>query len=229
MAYTLLYYSPFWFLGYDILLECLFALVTFAVAMYSFRIYKISSQKELKFFGVSFFLISLSYFLWAILNGFAVSKLAAQRCCFLDFNSIGRLLTIGAYAHIVFFLAGLVTLTYTSFKTKNYKIFMLLSSLVLLIAFLVEEKYLILYLLSAVLFFFIAYNYLEEYQIKKNKKVLLILIAFVFLFFGRLGFVFSLAHQTSYVFGHLLELLAYTLILISLILVIKHRPKKIIP
>src|SRR3989338_227170 len=114
----ILYCSPRWFYGYDIILEIVFAIITFAVAMYSFRIYRLSGQRDSRLFGFAFLLISASYSLWAILNGFAVSQLESARTILeLERANIWRYL--GIYAHILFFLGGMSTLTYMTFKNKN--------------------------------------------------------------------------------------------------------------
>src|SRR3990167_8701069 len=107
----ILYCSPRWFYGYDIILEIVFAIITFAVAMYSFRIYRLSGQRDSRLFGFAFLLISASYSLWAILNGFAVSQLESARTILeLERANIWRYL--GIYAHILFFLGGMSTLPY---------------------------------------------------------------------------------------------------------------------
>jgi hypothetical protein len=229
MTHAFLYNSPVWFLGYDIFLEVVFALVTLAVALYSFKIYKISDQRESRIFGISFLSISISYSLWAILNGFAVSKLLNESYCFLDIKSATIFSALGIYTHILFFLIGLIALTYMTLKVKSSKIFSLIFALVILPALLIEEKHIVLYLFSSVLLLFIIAGYIDEYRSKKNKKVLLTFFAFVFLFFGRFDFIFTKHNPLFYVAGHFLEMIAYVLILISLVEVIINKPKKSLP
>jgi len=220
-----------WFSGYDIWLEILFAVVTLAIAFYSLKIYRLCGQRESKLFGISFLLVSISYSLWAILNIFALSTfLSAQN--YLNFENIlkiGYLMGLGIYAHIIFFLAGMVTLAYMTLRIKNAKVYWLLMALTLITALLIEEKYLVLYFISSILLFFISYGYFEDYQIHKNHKLLLSLFAFIFLFLGRFDFVFSSNKYIFYVVGHLFELVAYLLLLISLIGVMRCKPKKVIP
>src|SRR3989338_6741436 len=125
----ILYCSPRWFYGYDIILEIVFAIITFAVAMYSFRIYRLSGQRDSRLFGTSFLLISVSYSLWAILNGFAVSQLESARTI-LEIERANIWRYFGAYAHIFFFLGGLTTIAYMTFKDKSAKLYSLLVLLV---------------------------------------------------------------------------------------------------
>lgn len=227
---SVLYYSPRWFYGYDIVLEVFFALITLAVAIYAFKVYKLSGQRELKLFGSAFLLISMSYSLWALLNGFAVTELGTARTILeLERANIWRYL--GAYAHILFFLSGITTLTYMTLKVRSARIFSLIFILVLTSLFLAEEKYLVTYLLSAILLLYVMSSYINQYTGERNRKILLTVLAFVFLFLGRIEFIFSPNKNIFYVVGHVLELAAYFLILASLVLVIKqgHKRKKVIP
>ena len=57
-----LYIIPEWFLGYDIALNLLFGIITLIVSLYAFKIYRLSSLKQSKLFGISFSFISISYF-----------------------------------------------------------------------------------------------------------------------------------------------------------------------
>jgi hypothetical protein len=219
-----LYCAPSWFYGFDIFLEIMFAIVALIVALYAFRVYRLCEHKSSRLLGISFLLISLSYGLWALLNMFAVSKISgAQTILQLEQANIWRLL--GIYAHILFYLTGLVVLTYMSLKVKNGKVLWILLALTILTTSIVEEKHLVLYLFSSILIIFIILSYLEELIVNKNKKVLLILSAFIFLFLGRLDLSFSYASNAHYVIGHLLELIAYGLILISLITIFNHGKK----
>ncbi len=228
MPSTLLYYSPTWFLGYDIVLELIFAIITLTVAAYAFKIYRLSEQRELKLFGLSFLLISFSYSFWALLNGFAISELT-EATSILDLAHATIYSVIGVYFHILFYLGGMITLTYMSLKVKSTKVLVLIISLILLFMLNVEEKYLLLYLVSAVLLIFVTYGYIEDARAHQNKKTWPLILAFILLFLGRFDFIFSSRDYRFYVIGHFLELAAYLIILTGLILVIKHKPKKVIP
>ena len=226
----ILYCSPRWFYGYDIILEIVFAIITFAVAMYSFRIYRLSGQRDSRLFGFAFLLISASYSLWAILKGFAVSQLESARTILeLERANIWRYL--GIYAHILFFLGGMSTLTYMTFKNKNARLCSLIFVLALTAVILAEQKYIATYLLSVILLFYIIIEYINRYSASKNKNLLLTLGAFIFLFLGRFEFIFSPSQNIFYVIGHILEFTAYILILASLITVIKqgNKGKRFIP
>ncbi|MDP3881909.1 MAG: hypothetical protein Q8Q31_03465 [Nanoarchaeota archaeon] len=221
----ILYCSPQWFYGYDIILEVVFALITLAVALYSFKIYRLCGQRESRLFGTAFLLISVSYSLWAILNGFAVSELENARTI-LEIEKANIWRYLGVYAHIFFFLGGVTTIAYMTLKDKNARLYSLLFILVLAGVVFAEQKYLATHILSVILLLYIMLGYTNQYSENKNKKVFLTLLAFTFLFLGRFEFIFSPSKNVFYVVGHVLEFAAYLLILTSLIMVIKQGNRK---
>nr|MCK4929463.1 hypothetical protein [Nanoarchaeota archaeon] len=212
---------PEWFLGYDIILELAFAIITLIVSIYAFKIYKLSGQRQSKFFGIAFLFISIAYFIQSFLNFVILSKLNENICRGLKIASVNFLNSIGIYAYIIFFGIGLITLTYMTLRIKSAKIYSLLL-IIILLSFLSSSNTLYLfYLLSSVLLIYIFIHYLMNYLKNKQAKTLLVLVAFAFLLFGSIHFIFSVNHGLYYVIGHFLELIAYLFILINLILVVK--------
>jgi hypothetical protein len=62
---------------------------------------------------------------------------------------------------------------------------------------------------------------------KKKYNALLMLVAFAFLLISNVHFVFSaLNNEANYIISHAIELTAYLLILVNLILVRKNEQKK---
>lgn len=219
-----LYLLPRWFLSYSIYLEIFFAIITFIVAFYAYKLYKLSSQRELKLLGWSFSLISLSYILWALLNIFVITKMTES--CVLHLEEISMIALTGVYLHILLFMFGLIVLTYMSLKIEDWRILAILFIIILLSVFFMQQKAIVIYLISAVLLLFILISYLSEYVKKKNNKCFLILIAFALLFIGRFDFLFTSRNQISYVLGHFFEFISYLLILICLIKSLKHGKEK---
>jgi len=215
------YLVPRWFFGYDVLFELAFAIMTLIVGMYAYKIYKLSNQGQSKFFGLAFIFISISYFIQSFFNLAIVSKLNEGICRVLKISSINLFNTIGVYVHMVFFMLGLITLTYMTLKVKSRKTYSILCFLIFISLFFSLNKLYLFYILSSFLLIYICVHYLTNYLNNKKAKTLLILIAFLFLLFGSLHFIFSGDHATYYVVGHFLELIAYLLILINLLLVLK--------
>ena len=212
---------PEWFFGYDIFLELAFAIITLVVSFYAFKIYKLSGQRQSKLFGTAFLFISISYFIQSFLNFFRISVLDENICEALKIVSVNFLNTTGIYTHIIFFGIGLITLTYMTLRIKNAKTYSLLAILFLLSILFSSNTLFLFYLLSSILLIYIVTHYLINYLKNKQTKTLLVLVAFAFLLFGSIHFIFSVNHGLYYVIGHFLELIAYLLILINLILVVK--------
>lgn len=209
-----LYLAPNWFLGYDICLELVFAIITLLVCFYGFKIYKLSEQRESKLFGLSFLFISAAYFVQSFVNFSMISKLKG------DIDA-GLLDYIGFNTHIILFMIGLITFAYMTFKVKNGKIYSLFLILMLVSVLLSENVLYTFYLLSSVLLMYIIVYYFSSYLKKKQPGILFTLIAFALLLFARIHFIISINYSLYYAIGHLLELIAYIIILVNLILVIK--------
>ncbi len=212
------YVIPKWFFSLDIGLKILFASITFLVSFFSYKVYKISEHREAKLFSLSFLLISLSYFSWSLLNFLILpSYKTAEEITRLIIERNTYLLLLGVFTHMALFLSGLITIVYTQFKIKNGKVYYMMLGLALLVLASSFNKVMTFHILSAFLLTFIIYNYIEEYSKRNNKKTLFVLIAFIFLFLSSIDFIFSLSYYQAYVIGHLFELIAYILILLSLI------------
>jgi len=221
-----IYVVPEWFFGYDIVLELIFAVVTLLVSYYAFKVYKLSGQDQPKLFGISFLLISLSYIIQSIFNFIFVDKLE-DITSYQSIININILHALGVYSHILFFVLGLITLTYMTLKVKNIKISSLLFIIVLVALFFSSNVLYSFYLISSILLAYILLFYIINYWKNRQHKTILVLIAFAFLMFGNVHFIFSMNHSLYYVIGHLLGLIAYMLILANLVLVIRKSKKRI--
>ncbi len=215
-----IYLTPDWFFMYSILFELLFSFIGALVAVYSFKLYNITKQKELKYFGIGFSFISLSYLIWAFINSFLLDKITdgVQELSLVEFVNIGSL---GIYIYMLLFIIGLATLTYTTLKVNNGKIYSLLLLISLLVIISSSNKALTFQLLSSIFLIFLIIHYYSQFDKDKNSKKLIILVAFILLLLSRTQFILSTSQYIYYVIGHFLELIAYGLILLRLILIIR--------
>ena len=212
---------PNWFFGYDVLLELAFAIITLVVSFFAFKIYKLTAQRQPKLFGISFLLISLSYFVRSFVNFAIIIKLNEDICRVLKVVSVNTWNSFGIYAYVILFIAGLITLAYMTIKVNNSRLYALLLTIPIIILLLSPNPLYLYYIISSILLVFIAIHYFKNYIKRKQPKTLLVLTAFAFLLFGNIHFIFSVNHGLFYIIGHFLELGAYLLILTNLILVIK--------
>lgn len=210
------YLVPSWFFGFGVALEFLFGLVTLAVALYSFKIYKYSQQRELKIFGLGFLLMSLAYFMWAAISWYVPNRLqtSTQVVELADLNS---LVAFGVYVHVFFFILGLVTLAYVTLNAKSQRVYTLIAGLCFATILFSSQKIVSFYFVSSLLFFYILVYYGLGYMQGRKLRSGLTLLAFAFLFLGTVDFTFSAVNHVHYIVGHVLYFVGYLLILVSLV------------
>lgn len=218
---ALIYLAPSWFFGYDVALEALFGVIALIVAIFACKIYRATNQRQIKLFGISFSLISISYFIQSIFNYLIISELNEIVAEPGEIQYIAWFNAMGIYTHMFFMIIGLALLAYMTFKSDKTRILWLMIAISLLGIFLTANTSYMFFLFStiylALLFWHFATNYLQN----KQKKTLLIAVAFLFMLFGRIHFLLSVNHELFYVIGHILELIAYVLILLNFYLVLK--------
>lgn len=218
---TLVSVGPAWFFGIDIVFELVFAIITLIVSIFAFKIYKISLQKQVKLFGVAFLLISISYFIESILNYLILSKLNENICQVMKINSVVILNGLGVSINILLMTMGLALLAFMTFKTEKLRIYWLTLSMALFAIFFSRNALFLFFLFASIFLIFISWYYVDNYLKNKQIKTLLVAVAFIFLLFGKIHFIFSVDHKLFYVIGHFLEIIAYLLILWNLYLVRK--------
>jgi len=214
------YLIPNWFFGFDIAMELLFAIITFLVSVFAFKINSVTKERKIKLFGIGFLLISLSYFVWAGLNYWFVG-LAQDGFREISINQAAIIGLISLYAYITLFTIGLVTLVYVSCNNPGGRTYYIMVGLSLLVIASSLYKLISFRILSIFLISFILYRYFEDYLKNKNKKTLLISLAFALLVLSNIDFLFLSVYYEAYVIGHILELAAYLLILVNLIKSVK--------
>ncbi len=210
--------SPNWFFTYSIILEIIFALITLIVSYYAFKVYKLTDKKSTKLFSTAFIFICLSYFLQAMLNIIILWKMADRVVSMINLRDAWLLNLFGLYAHALFFIIGLIILAYIQFKIDDIKIALLMVALVVASILFTSNKLMLFYMLSTIILVFIVSNYFLNYVRHKTPNTLLVLVGMIFLLFGVLHYFFAVDHEIYYVIGHVLQFLAYSMVLINLLL-----------
>jgi hypothetical protein len=214
-------FSPAWFSGYDIALEFFFAIMSVSVALFALKVYKATNQKQTRLFGISFMFISLAYLTQALMNIIAFHEATEYVCPVMAMQSIMLYDTIGVFANILLMTIGLSTLTYMTLKTDKVRVLLLLMLLSLTALLTSRDIISAYFMISSLLLAIITWHFIDNHIKQKKKTSLMIMIAFIFLLLGRIHFLFSMNHQMFYALGHMLELVAYLLILWNFYLVLK--------
>ncbi|MEK6926967.1 MAG: hypothetical protein AABX11_00895 [Nanoarchaeota archaeon] len=220
-----IYLIPEWFFGLDLGMEFLTAIITIAIAISAIKIYKMTGDAPIKRFGLGFLMIGISFTIWAFAELFLIKSLDnGFRGIILE--RLQDFQILGIYAHIIFFIAGLVTLTYATFKINKDGVYYLLLGLSLLVMAVSLNKMITMNILSVFLLSFIAYHYFTEWRANRNKNTCKIFVAFLLLVFSNLSLIFSDYSMYTYVISHSLEVIAYLIMLQTLICTLKHNGKK---
>lgn len=213
------YFSPEWFFGYNIILELLFVAIILAVSYYALKIYKLSGLRQSKLLSLGFLFIAASYFVQSVNNFWVISQINKGVSTALEIIGVSAFNITGYFLQIFFFLLGLITLLYMTLGFSNKKVYSLIALITLVCLILATNKMYAFYLLSSIFLVYLVVHFSLNYV--KKKQSLLMLIAFAFLLFGSVQYLFSFNHSLFYVIGHFSELIAYSLILVNLILVVK--------
>jgi uncharacterized protein involved in response to NO len=215
-----IFITPEWFFGYDIFLEVMFAIIALLVCFYGWKIYKITQENQLRLFSWAFLFIGLSYVVQSVLNFIILDDLDDVVIGAISLQSVYHLNLFGIYLHSILFLVGLLLLTYISLRVDNIKVFVLLILLVFTSLYFSPYKTFNLYLLSSILLLFTTYHYLRLFWDNRKGTTLMVLLAMFLLFIGNASFIFATDKASYYVVGHILELLAYTLVLANLLIIL---------
>jgi len=211
-----------WFFGCDVVLELVFAVVALVLAVFAFRVFKITSERSTGFLGAGFLFISISYFFQSALNFLLVYKVGAMPFLTLnDFSYAITLQLIGTLGQMFFMLIGLVILLYMTFEVNRKSILAIMLLFVIIPLLFTNISFFVFYFISTICLIFVAGHFVKNYLRKKKRLNLVIAVAFVLLAVSGTQFVLSSQGGVLYVFGHLLELVAYLLLLVNFYLVLK--------
>lgn len=207
MSHILL--SPEWLFGYNVVFKLVIAFITAAVSYYALKMYRLSGRRRSKLFSIAFGFFSLSYLAPAL---FSLNSFSGP-FNFTVYN------LIGAYFHTFLFILGTATLTYMTFDIESPRIYGLLILITLASFVLSGMNFYLGYAIISIMLFYVLFDYLLEFIEKKSPKSLMISIAFGFLFISHIHFLLAVNHELFFAIGNILELVAYLLVLINLIMV----------
>lgn len=218
---VLAHMSPEWFYGYDAALEFAFAIICFLVVLFAYRMYKGTGIRTIKYFGLSFLMIMISYLIQSVFNYLIITEFNRNNHPLITIQSIGIFQTAGILAHMFFMTAGLSILLYTTLKDRRLITLWLVLAVSLSTVLFSDNSLTMFYIIATIFLTFIAWNYIMNYWHNRKPRTLLVALAFLFLLFGNFHFLISVNHQLFYAIGHILELFAYIFILLNLYLVRK--------
>lgn|SRR3989344_60919 len=215
------YLIPNWFFPVDFTFSVLNALITLAVAITALMVYRASDELAVKRFGLGFGMIAIAYIIWAadlflLLNSIqdGIRVIILDRAQSLGFFSY--------YLYIIFFVCGIVTLAYSTFKINKDGVYYLLLGTSLLVVASSLYKFITLGILNFFILSYISYHYFTRWIENKNRNTLYLCISFALLSLSGLHYVFGASSFYSFVICHTIEFLAYALMFKALISSLKY-------
>ncbi len=215
------------FFMYNFIFGLIFLVITFLVSIFSYKVYKLTGQDQLKLFSLAFLGFSLAYAIRSLIEFITFFSIKGLLVDGVDRHEITEVIfplrALSEYAFMLFFIGGLILLTYMTFKTKNRPMLFLLFGTVFLSLLLNPFPLFLFHVLASLFFVIIVIHYYKNYKSKKKPQTFLVFIAFVFLLLGNFTLVFSMRHPSPFTLGRILELIAYFFILTDLILIYKKK------
>jgi len=210
------YLIPAWFLGFDAAMNLLFGFVTLAIALVAYQVYRLSAERGIRHLSSGFLLIGISYCLWALNHIVLVGQRTGEVIAY-SLEQIPTWWNLTFYIHILLFISGLATVTYATLKVRRGEIYYLLLGLSLLVIASSFKTFATFRIVSMFLLSFIAYHSFKEYLRCRNRKTLAVCGAFVLLFTSSVMLIFAASYSDAYVTAQILELGAYSLLLLILL------------
>ena len=173
-----------WSFTYDIAFELVFAVVSLILALFAFKLYRITDENKSKLFGISFLLISISYMVQFISNLLVITKLNEQICAAAGLSSVNSVSYFGAYIHFLLMLTGFAVLLYMTFNIKHPEVLLFLLILSIVTLVMSGNEFSTFYLLSTLFLSFITWHFVKNYVRNRQKLTLLVALAFSFFLFG---------------------------------------------
>ncbi len=220
MAVTLVF-SPLWFHGIDIALELFSVLAAVLISIMGYKAFKLTNDKKSLWLAAAFGFITLSFLARAITAGVVLMQVGIVPGISTPTPSMTAIESIfdsGRFVYFALVFAAYLILYALSAKISDKKQLCLMSIFLGLFAFSAfQEIPIMFYIVSFVLLFFIASNYIRNYQAKKTRSTFLISIAFSVMALEPLFSMIAIYYKPIIVAAYFFRLLAYVILLAMLV------------
>ena len=217
--------TPDWFQDIDTLFEAVSILVTFLLALTTYRFYKLTDEKKYKWFSVSFFLIMISYIFKIFTNVIVYNEQLGTKV-------LGEYLYTVQYVHEYYYfeifgtlafrffmLLGLFGLYYIICRCQDRKSIPLILFLLFITTIFSNIQYFAFHLTTALLLGMVVWQYysLCKQQKKKIMHISNPMIAFSVLLLSQLIFGLLFLTPKLYVYAETIQMIGFLLLLYNYI------------
>ncbi len=217
--------TPDWFQDIDTLFEAVSILVTFLLALTTYRFYKLTDEKKYKWFSVSFFLIMISYIFKIFTNVIVYNeqlgtKVLGEHLYTVQYvHEYYYFEIFGTLAFRFFMLLGLFGLYYIICRCQDRKSIPLILFLLFITTIFSNIQYFAFHLTTALLLGMVVWQYysLCKQQKKKIMHISNPMIAFSVLLLSQLIFGLLFLTPKLYVCAETIQMIGFLLLLYNYI------------
>lgn len=222
--------GPLWFFGIDAVFE-LFSFVVLALVFWlSLRAFKLTKDFKYKYFGVGFGALAIAFLsksvtdLWLALS-FPLTRGTPPPSEALEL--VGEVFLAGYLVFIFMSLTACLVLVWLTSRVREKRV-MFLTALLVLVPFYLSSSYSrSFYILSLLMYGFIALFYVQNYLRKKSFSSFAVVAAFSSIAFAQGLFLVDLWRSKLYIVAHFAQLAGFVLLLVTLVKVLLYdRAKK---
>jgi hypothetical protein len=199
--------------------EAIMALILLAISFYSYSVFKITREKNYKWFSASFMLMAIS-FIGRVIMEFVIytaplrSKVSDVVVLTLKYNSASDILWhYGLFSYRTLMLLGLMGIFIILTKSKEKKNWILLGYLAILTSVVSMQLLYVFDLTAAVILLLIFAQFAKNYMRRPSKRSLGVALAFLIIFFSHISFIFMTFDYSLFVAGKIIQLLGYLTLL----------------
>lgn len=225
-------FTPDWFLLGDVLIDLISFATLLLFFIFSVKSYKMSKNKKSLYLGIGFLLIALAE-LAVIFTKFilyydtGVTQTIGQMIVTHNVvQSVDIFYYLGFFFHKFFTLIGLYIIYMIPVEKKSKGEMIIAFYLILLSSILSSGIYYYIFYITALIFLvFIVYRYYRLYETNRSTNSCMLVLALAIL---GAGFAVMIMSKMSYVyvFGQILQLVSYIILLVLIIRITKHGKEK---
>ncbi len=211
-------HGPPWFFLLDAVLGFLGMAAAVLIVVLSAKAFKLTKERKFIYFTIAFALIGIGLLIRSLTNITVFLGLP-----YFD-QSMGTKITdyrgyfffFGYGSFIVSTVVGYVLLAISTMKSREPRITILLTALVLLLLGLSSSYFLSFYLVSTILLGFITYHVCRNCVKRKSATAVMVFVAFALQFLANIAYVLELYHPLFYYVANVALLGGYGLLLLAL-------------
>lgn len=231
-------FSPNWFYGPDILIEIFSMITLFLIAYFSYRFYRLNTEKkEHLYLGMAFVTLSVSFLAKimtyvviyyykllqidqvAVVQQVLSNEVIGMRPSYFMFSA-------GVAMFSFLQLVGLYMLTCIYQKRISRYDTLIILYAFFMITYFSHNTYFAFHLTSLLLLSIISYIFFRTYRKNRHPNTKRLMSAFLIIAISQAVYMFKTLNPAFYVWGEVIQLVGYFLLLLTIIMVIKHGKKK---